>query len=505
MRRNVHAGDTVYGFGSTAGSIYNFSTYSSAPSLTIYDSGGTDTLNASGYSQAQLINLAGGSFSNIGGLTGNIGIYTTAVIENAVGGSGNDTIIGNSANNMLTGGGGNDTLTGGAGNDTFVYTTGADTITDFSSVDKIDLRSFTSLHGLSDVLALATQSGANTVINFGSGNTLTLQNVAKSSLVSSEFLLGNSTSAAVTHDLNGDNISDILWRNPTTGVTGFYKMAAGGVFQGWQDVGGSSTSYGIVGTGDFNADGVTDILWRDNSTGVTGYYQMNSSGNMVGWRDVGGSSTAYTVVGVGDFNGDQVSDVLWRDNSTGVVGYYQMNSSGNMVGWRGIGGSATSYLVQGVGDFNGDGISDILWRNNSTGVTGYYQMDTNGNLVGWRDIGGSSTAYSVVGVGDFNGDHVSDVLWRNNSTGVTGYYQIDLIRQHGRLARRGRLKHGLYRGRRRRLQRRRHLGRPVAQPFDGKSWATIRWTPTAICRVGTISTAPRPPTWSSDSGSRAPK
>jgi len=422
---NVHANDTVYGFGSTAGTIYNFSTYSTAPSLTIFDSSGNDTLNASGYSQAQLINLAGGSFSNIGGLTGNIGIYTTAVIENAVGGSGNDTILGNSANNVLTGGGGNDTLTGGAGSDTFVYTTGADTVTDFSSVDKIDLRSFTSLHNLSDVLALATQSGANTVINFGGGNTLTLQNVTKSSLVSSEFLLGNSASVAVTHDLNGDSISDILWRNPNTGVTGFYKMAAGGVFQGWQDVGGSSTAYTIAGTGDFNADGVTDILWRNNSTGVTGYYQMNSSGNMVGWRDIGGSATAYTVVGVGDFNGDQVSDVLWRDNSTGVVGYYQMNSSGNMVGWRGIGGSATSYLVQGVGDFNGDGISDILWRNNSTGVTGYYQMDSSGNLVGWRDIGGSSTAYSVVGVGDFNGDHVSDVLWRNNSTGVTGYYQMD--------------------------------------------------------------------------------
>ena len=57
---NTRAGDTVYGFGSTAGSIYDFSTYPSAPALTIYDSGGTDTLNASGYGQNQLIDLRGG-------------------------------------------------------------------------------------------------------------------------------------------------------------------------------------------------------------------------------------------------------------------------------------------------------------------------------------------------------------------------------------------------------------------------------------------------------------
>jgi hypothetical protein len=229
----------------------------------------------------------------------------------------------------------------------------------------------------------------------------------------------------VNRDFNLNTISDILWRNPTTGITGYFQMTAGGFNGGWHDIGGSSTSYSIVGSGDFNYDGVADVLWRDNSTGITGYYQMNSSGNLVGWRDIGGSSTAYTVVGVGDFNGDHVSDVLWRDNFTGLTGYFQMNSSGNLVGWRDIGGSSTAYTIKGVGDFNGDYVSDILWRNDATGTTGYYQMNSSGNLVGWRDIGGSSVSYSIVGVGDFNGDHVSDVLWRNNSTGVTGYYQMN--------------------------------------------------------------------------------
>ncbi|MFY8115671.1 MAG: M10 family metallopeptidase C-terminal domain-containing protein, partial [Rhabdaerophilum sp.] len=84
----ARTGNTTYGFNVTGldaatAQLYTFSNWSMAPALTIYDSGGTDTLDVSGYSQSQVINLAGGAFSNIGGLTGNIGIYTTSVIENA--------------------------------------------------------------------------------------------------------------------------------------------------------------------------------------------------------------------------------------------------------------------------------------------------------------------------------------------------------------------------------------------------------------------------------------
>src|SRR5215216_1113623 len=80
----TRTGDTVYGFHNTAGSIFNFSAYSEAPTLTIYDSGGNDTLDCSGYSAAQTIDLHPGSFSSIGALVHNIGIAATAIIENAI-------------------------------------------------------------------------------------------------------------------------------------------------------------------------------------------------------------------------------------------------------------------------------------------------------------------------------------------------------------------------------------------------------------------------------------
>jgi len=230
----TRSGDTVYGFGSTAGSMYNFATYSTAPALTIYDSGGTDTLNASGYSQNQVINLTGGSFSNIGGLVGNIGIYTTSVIENAIGGTGNDTITGNTADNNLDGRGGADTLDGGAGNDTLIGGTGndtiitgigddivvfstgygSDTVTDFTAgtgtVDRIDLRGMAGIAMLADVLSHATQVGAATVINFGAGDILTLQNVTMGNLAAGDFIFSGSPQPDLTASnllLTGASIS----------------------------------------------------------------------------------------------------------------------------------------------------------------------------------------------------------------------------------------------------------------------------------------------------------
>jgi hypothetical protein len=68
------------------------------------------------------------------------------VIENAIGGSGADTLVGNSAANVLSGRSGSDNLTGGNGNDVFRDTManlGGDTITDFARGDRIVLTNAT--------------------------------------------------------------------------------------------------------------------------------------------------------------------------------------------------------------------------------------------------------------------------------------------------------------------------------------------------------------------------
>jgi serralysin len=115
-------------------------TYSWSPGQqileTIVDSSGRDTIDWSSQTSAAMIDLAPGSWSDLGpayGFKG--GHYATTlfiaagtVIENAIGGSGKDVIHGNDAANCIGGGAGNDKLYGGNGDDTLAPGPGNDKV-----------------------------------------------------------------------------------------------------------------------------------------------------------------------------------------------------------------------------------------------------------------------------------------------------------------------------------------------------------------------------------------
>ena len=103
----------------------------------IWDAGGSDTISNAGSSEACTIDLndapltganAAGYVSSVTDIVGGFTIAKGALIENAVGGSGGDTLIGNEQANTLSGGGGNDTLRGYSGNDTLNGDAGNDTL-----------------------------------------------------------------------------------------------------------------------------------------------------------------------------------------------------------------------------------------------------------------------------------------------------------------------------------------------------------------------------------------
>ena len=178
----TRTGDTVYGFNSNAGrDAFDF-VKSPAPMGAIWDAGGIDTIDTSGFATTQLIDLHEGSLSSIGGvtydtapsfeqvnanrardgfapvaratydanmaalkanpvvgrLTDNFGIAYGVTIENAIGGSGADTILGNDVANVLTGNAGDDILTGNAGDDTLLGGVGADKLSGGTGNDVLD-------------------------------------------------------------------------------------------------------------------------------------------------------------------------------------------------------------------------------------------------------------------------------------------------------------------------------------------------------------------------------
>ena len=229
---STRTGDTVYGFNNNSGrAAYDLAGDPSAV-FTIWDAGGIDTLDLSGYSSASRVDLREGAFSDAGGMTSNISIAYGARLENAMGGSGNDSLTGNDARNRLTGGegddslagaGGADWLIGGGGGDIFVYTgiadsivptfrsdgkkKGSDYLADFQSgTDRIDLSAL-------DANRTTAADDAFSFIGGGafSGKAGELRFEATDSWI------------AIFGDVNGDGIADfrIAVNSPTVTVNDF--------------------------------------------------------------------------------------------------------------------------------------------------------------------------------------------------------------------------------------------------------------------------------------------
>jgi Ca2+-binding RTX toxin-like protein len=122
-----HGGDSRYVIGSDA--------------LMIGDGGGNDTIDGSAQSRDLTLSLEAGYWSYAGAraatisASGQITIDIGSVIENAIGGSGNDHITGNAAANSISGGAGNDVLGGGAGDDILRGGAGNDNIDGGAGID----------------------------------------------------------------------------------------------------------------------------------------------------------------------------------------------------------------------------------------------------------------------------------------------------------------------------------------------------------------------------------
>lgn len=171
--------------------------------------GGNDTIIGNGNTQLWFGNATGGVTVNLvtGVATGDASVGTDSFsgVSAVLGSNFNDLLIGDGGNNTLngwTGGndtldgaGGNDTLTGGAGADHYVYSDAyaADTVTDFSGIvggngDVIDLTGVAVINSFADITSRWSQVGLDVVIDFGAGNTLTLQNQLLANLQQGDFL-----------------------------------------------------------------------------------------------------------------------------------------------------------------------------------------------------------------------------------------------------------------------------------------------------------------------------
>jgi serralysin len=231
--------------------------------FTIYDSNGIDTLDFSNFSQSQEISLFELAYSNIGGLVDNVTIARGVVIENAVSGSGNDTLIGNDVDNLLRANGGNDRLSGNIGNDTLEGGAGNDTLYGGSGNDQLfGSTGNDRMEGGDGDDTYYVNSGADLVIEaLGAGNDTVrtgLTNVTLASNVENLVLTSAANSIgtgnALNNRLTGGAGSDTLF-----GVDGFdwlYGGAGNDSLSGGNDI---DNLYGD--SGNDSADGGAGDDW----------------------------------------------------------------------------------------------------------------------------------------------------------------------------------------------------------------------------------------------------
>lgn len=171
---NTRTDDSTYGFNSTAGgSLADLGNLLRTSTATLYDDGGVDTLDLSQVADDQWIDLDPGAISSVAGRVGNLIIDRSTLLENAIGGSGNDIIWGNDADNVLTGAAGNDTLLGGEGNDSLIVE-GADVLDGGAGTDTAIFSGAWEDY----TLTADDGAGAGTLRHDGSGVSVDFQRVA---------------------------------------------------------------------------------------------------------------------------------------------------------------------------------------------------------------------------------------------------------------------------------------------------------------------------------------
>jgi serralysin len=353
---------------------------------TIWDGGGTDTYDLSAYSTALQIDLSPGGSSlfstvqqaNLGAgnfASGNIynallfGTNEASLIENAIGGSGDDSIVGNNANNVLTGNGGNDSLYGGNGNDTLNGDAGADTLKGGAGADTLNggadndtLKGGGGADALNGGLgsdtadyAFSTAVTVNLGTGVGSGG-----DAAGDSYNSIENVSGSAEGDTLTGDgndniLTGGDGGDVL--NGGAGVDTLYggngdDTMNGGTFK--------DSSYGGAGNDFFN---ITGADFADNVYGGT----ERDTLNLIGWTN---SSIAFNV-------NLETQNYQFLPNNYGLDGTYDAQ------GIEDVWGSDFNDSITGDGVANvlkGGGGDDIL--NGGGGVDTLYGGAGNDTLAG---------------------------------------------------------------------------------------------------------------------------
>ncbi|MBN8534554.1 MAG: cadherin-like domain-containing protein [Rhizobiales bacterium] len=398
--------DTLVGVTEIGGTFQTDSFIGSSGNDRFRPYGGNDTIDGGAgfdrvrYDRPEIsglnVNLTTGIVT--GTFSGAAFTQTLTSIEYIRGSFGNDIIKGSIASERFDGRG---------GNDVFVYTGGNDVITDFqagaASASQINVGAFGSINSFAALQAIASQVGANTVLTFSPGNTLTLNNVTLSTLNEGDFIFGNGglllNGTAVNDTLNGTPGNDVI-----NGFDGSDTINAG---DGDDVINAGSNVGGVTGFDNIRSGGGNDQI--SFISAGTGYFELIYDYAAQG-IDVSINGASGTVTELGGIGTDTLLNLDQIDGNIGGLGItgssmadtftVSLSDATDFLQVR-AGAGNDSIVNNGVGFVRADYRSSASGINVNLGLaSGQVINDGFGNtdtLVNVQEISGSNHADTIIG------------------------------------------------------------------------------------------------------------
>ncbi|WP_149537538.1 M10 family metallopeptidase [Siccirubricoccus phaeus] len=350
-----HAGDNVYSWRPETGETFIDGIGQGAPGgnrifLTLWDGGGHDTYDLSAYADGVAVSLAAGGWSSLSAAqTAQLGgsqaargnvfnalLYqgnTASLIEDAIGGAGDDTLSGNEIGNHLRGGAGNDSLAGLEGNDTLEGGAGRNTLEGGAGNDLYILA------GSGDVVTEFGNAGIDTVEIAGSyalgANLETLRLTGDGDFTG----IGNALANALTGNAGNNSLSGGAGEDTLAGGEGADRLEGGTGLDRLSGGGGDDSLDGGAGhdslDGGDGADTLAGGTGNDTMAGGPGddTYMVDSSGDVL--REAADAGTDLVLAGVSWTLGAWFEDLA-------------LTGDGNLIG----SGNAADNLLRGNGGNN---------------------------------------------------------------------------------------------------------------------------------------------------------
>jgi Ca2+-binding RTX toxin-like protein len=449
---STRTGDDTYGFHARFSGDYrgalDFSV-NKTPLVTIFDDGGTDTLdaslfyNADGFTPRSVqIDLNPGATSFVAGTPFAV-IYRSAlagaaptIIENAIGGYADDVLLGNDAGNYLDGNAGADRIEGGKGNDTYVVDNIRDIVVEKPGEGTDAVISWLDSYKLPDNIENLTYRGTgnfqgvgndqNNVIKGGGGDDYLIGsrgsdvldggvglNTADYSLLTGSVLLQFAGGTAYAAKYNAQNASAAAMQN--------LNFDGGDELLHIQRVYGTSGDDGFV----FSA-GAGDII-VDAGAGVNDTATFSRTFDQYGISVSGGATTVKSVDGTQTLTG--IEHLVFADITKDVApggGVVVKAPVSNFVGTDQVDAIAVTASMVTVKAAAGD---DIITMPAGSGIhalsidggTGFDTLDLSGltsaftvNLAKGSASGSQLGPVSLIGIESIIGGSGSDTIVGSN-------------------------------------------------------------------------------------------